>query len=85
MKTFYCLACKKKFRTRKYRIVKVPYRVVAVARCPNGHNVGCFVRPMSKQEIDEINKDIESRKKELEEIELEEREEEIDKMWDNII
>jgi hypothetical protein len=74
MKTlnFYCLKCGKKFKKRNYEIIKVPFRVVAIAYCRKGHKVSTFVRPLTKEEIEEMKK----KKREIEELEKEMIEEE---------
>jgi hypothetical protein len=61
---FYCFKCKKKFKKRNYKIVKVPFRVIAISYCEKGHKVSTFVRSMRKEEIEEIKKEEEGRKKE---------------------
>jgi hypothetical protein len=64
---FYCLKCKKRFKKRNYELIKVPFRVVAIAYCKEGHKVGTFVRPLTKEEMEEMEKEM----KEIEDLEKE--------------
>jgi hypothetical protein len=74
---FYCLKCRKKFKRRNYELIKVPFRVIAIAYCKEGHKVSTFVRPLTKEETEEMEKE----KREIEELEKEMIEEENEELF----